>query len=67
MIFTVSGDSFQGGWYVLYLLLLGCRGGGLCVICAKSVTVTLLRTVCFVCLSLSFGFDKKVFISLFQD
>ena len=52
---------------MLYLLVLGCRGGGLCVICAKSVAVTLLRMVCFVCLSLSFGFDKKVFISLSQD
>ena len=43
---------------MLYLLVLSCRGGGLYVICGKSVAVTLLCTCCFVCLSLSFGFDK---------
>ena len=30
--------SFQGSLYMLYLLVLDCRGGGLYVICAKSVT-----------------------------
>ena len=42
---------------MLYLLMLDCIGGGLYVVCAKSVTVTLLY--CFVCLSLSFGFGKN--------
>ena len=48
---------FQGDWYVLYLLVLDCRGGGLYVVCAKSVAVTLLLLV-----HLSLGLGNSLFL-----
>ena len=39
---VVSGIHFRGLVYMSYLLVLGCSGGGLYVVCAKSVAVTLL-------------------------